>query len=120
MKKFKVYQIAVTSAQADEVNRLGSWEKAYEKFPHMKAKAEVSLSRHFKPEYSKFYTLVAEVEARGLEQVFDAMNGYPEEGVKVTHFARSHSMSVGDIAVCEGQAHFCQHFGWKEVEFNKA
>lgn len=121
--KYQVYQIPMSSRLCDEINRLGSWELAHVKFPQVKAHTEVSVngSRGYKPEFAQFYELVAEVEADTYDQVFDAMNGYPEPGVTVKALKRHVSMSVGHILVDgSGRAFICEHIGWKEVEFNKA
>ena len=53
-----------------------------------------------------------------LEQVFDAGNGYPGEGVNVVSMGRHPSMSVGDIAVSllDDDVYLCMPHGWHVLD----
>ena len=53
-----------------------------------------------------------------LEQVFDAGNGYPGEGVNVVSMGSHPSMSVGDIAVSllDDDVYLCMPHGWHVLD----
>ena len=53
-----------------------------------------------------------------LSDVFDAGNGYAQEGINVVSLQKHPSMSVGDIAVdlLENTAVMCMPAGWKELD----
>ena len=53
-----------------------------------------------------------------LSDVFDAGNGYAQEGINVVSLQKHPSMSVGDIAVdlLKNTAVMCMPAGWKELD----
>lgn len=63
------------------------------------------------------YTEVVTTEARGLEELFRAMNVV--DGDELPMKLQCRSMSVGDVAVEEdGTAWLCGMFGWNLVSFD--
>jgi hypothetical protein len=63
-----------------------------------------------------FYKEVAEVEANDFEDVFQIGNIGPEE--RITRKAPMHSVSVGDVILCEdGACKFVDKIGFGEVCF---
>ena len=56
-----------------------------------------------------------------LEDVFHVGNGYGPAGSCIQKFCRMHSVSVGDIIVCEkdGTAYMVDGEGWSNVDFQK-
>lgn len=67
----------------------------------------------------KEYTLVAEVFASSLEEVFELTNHIHHpwwENKKVKCIKQSRSTSVGDIVITPGGQHYkCEAVGWKEI-----
>ncbi len=70
----------------------------------------------FSSEYSEYWTHVADIEATGLDKVFDIGNIGPEKSI--TRYAPMRSLSVGDIIVAEnGESYMVNPFGFGAVEF---
>jgi|FreactTroBogLake_1042271.scaffolds.fasta_scaffold10448_1 hypothetical protein len=117
--KYEVFQIRLADSIYDAVNLLGR-TKASELYPDFAAESDVSFfgSKRFKPQYLKYYNKVAEVEADGLEEVFEIGNGYGDQS-KITRLARMHSVSVGDIIrVDTGRYMMVDGIGFTEVSIN--
>jgi hypothetical protein len=104
----KVYQIALTDAEIDAINRGEQTEKT-------KAYFDRSFDSTFKAENFKHYTHVATVDTRCMEQAFKSMNLW--EDTKVTKMVRAvSSMSVGDILEYNGEYFRCASFGFEPLE----
>ena len=104
----KVYQIALTDAEFDAINRGEETEKS-------KAYFGRSFDRTFKAENFQYYTHVATVDTRDLEKAFEYMNLWNSDKVqKVTRLVSS--MSVGDILELDGQLYRCASFGFTQLE----
>ena len=104
----KVYQIALTDAEIDAINRGEETEKS-------KAYFGRSFDRTFKAENFQYYTHVATVDTRDLEKAFEYMNLWNSDKVqKVTRLVSS--MSVGDILELDGQLYRCASFGFTQLE----
>ena len=87
---YKVYQINLTDDEVDTIN------KANDHFAIPKGKANMdAMVGKYDPANFKFYEHVADIDAAGLEDVFEIGNIGPEE--KITRHAPMHSLSVGDI-----------------------
>lgn len=103
----KVYQIALTDAEIDAINRGEETEKS-------KAYFGRSFDRTFKAENFQYYTHVATVDTRDLEKAFEYMNLWNSDKVqKVTRLVSS--MSVGDILELHGTKYRCASFGFEEI-----
>ncbi len=103
----KVYQIALTDAEIDAINRGEETEKS-------KAYFGRSFDRTFKAENFQYYTHVATVDTRDLEKAFEYMNLWNSDKVqKVTRLVSS--MSVGDILELDGTKFRCASFGFEEI-----
>lgn len=104
----KVYQIALTDAEIDAINRGEETEKS-------KAYFGRSFDRTFKAENFQYYTHVATVDTRDMEKAFEYMNLWNSDKVqKVTRLVSS--MSVGDILEYNGQLYRCASFGFALLE----
>ena len=117
--KYEIFQIQLADSVYDAVNLLGR-TKASELYPDFAAENDVSFygSKRFKPQYLKYYNKVAEVDADGLEEVFEIGNGYGDQS-KITRLARMHSVSVGDIIrVDTGRYMMVDGIGFTEVSIN--
>ena len=53
----------------------------------------------------------ADLPLMGLDDLYQMCNTSRPEGY------RGHSLSVSDIVVLDGQAYFCDSFGWKSISF---
>ena len=120
---FMIYQRIISKAQVDSVNRNpeSSLAKAYmglifpsEDNAQERVTAALNLGL-----YQKTMLISATVGGSvTLEQVFDAGNGYPSEGVNVVSMGRHPSMSVGDIAVSllDDDVYLCMPTGWHVLD----
>jgi hypothetical protein len=104
MKMIKVYQIQLTDAEVDALNRGEQFEKGKAYFSRM-------FDGTFKPEIFEHYTHVANVATDNMEQAFELMNLWNDE-TKVERLGRCSSMSVGDILEVDGQRFRCASFGF--------
>ena len=102
MKKYQVHQIQISDEIHDDVNRLGH-AGAAKKYPAYAAYMAMSFhgSERFDIRFLEHYTVVAEIDAEDLEQVFVIGNIGPEENI--TRIRPMHSISVGDIVELKGQ-----------------
>ena len=109
----KVYQIQLTDAEVDAINR-------DEFFPKQQAFFDRSFDSRFKTEYLQYYTHVANVHVDTMEEAFRAMNLWEDD---VNFFkidrvidAPCSSMSVGDIVEVDGELFRCASFGFEKFE----
>ena len=120
---FMIYQRPMSTAQVDAVNRHpeSSFAEAYmgllfpsEDNAQERVTAALNLGLYQKT------MLIGATDGGSvtLEQVFDAGNGYPGEGVNVVSMGRHASMSVGDIAVSllDDDAYLCMPTGWHVLD----
>ena len=106
----KVYQIALTDAEIDAINRGEETEKS-------KAYFGRSFDRTFKAENFQYYTHVADVDVTDMENAFEAMNLW-EESIyfeDVFKLGPCSSMSVGDILDVDGKLFRCASFGFDAI-----
>jgi hypothetical protein len=109
----KVYQIQLTDAEYNAINRGEHTEKT-------KAYYDRMFSDTFKAEQFKFYTHVANVHPDDpymlpMEEAFQLMNLW-EDVSKVEKLGRCSSMSVGDILEVDGKFYRCASFGFDPIE----
>lgn len=105
----KVYQIRLTDAEVDAINR-------DETFPKAKAFFSRSLESKFEAENFQYYTHVATVDTDDMEEAFRAMNLW-DEGAEVIKNGPCSSMSVGDILeLADGSKYRCASFGFTQLE----
>lgn len=105
----KVYQIRLTDAEVDAINR-------DESFPKAKAFFDRSFDRTFKAENLQYYTHVANVDTNDMEEAYSLMNLWNDES-KVERLGPCSSMSVGDILVIEcGWVYRCASMGFDKIE----
>jgi len=103
----KVYQIALTDAEIDAINRGEETEKS-------KAYFGRSFDSTFKAENFQYYTHVATVDTNDMEKAFEYMNLWNSD--KVTKMVRAvSSMSVGDILEYNGERFRCASFGFTKI-----
>jgi len=107
MKMIKVYQIRLTDAEVDAINR-------DESFPKAKAFFDRSFDRLFKAENFQFYTHVATVATDNMEEAFRAMNLW-DDAALVERLGPCSSMSVGDILEVDGELFRCASFGFDKI-----
>ncbi len=104
----KVYQIQLTNAEIDMVNDGETSAK-------IKAYFDRNFEGTFKAENFQYYTHVANVDTRDMEEAFKCMNLWHNDKVqKVTSTVSS--MSVGDILEHNGQLYRCASFGFALLE----
>ena len=104
----KVYQIQLTDAEINAVNR-------GETSPKIKAYFDRSFKDTFKCENFQYYTHVANVDVDGFEQAFRAMNLWEDDENfdRVEKLSDCYSMSVGDIvADHDDKLYRCASFGF--------
>ncbi len=109
----KVYQIQLTDAEYNAINRGEHTEKT-------KAYYDRMFDHTFKAEQFKFYTHVANVHnddpyTDDMEEAFQLMNLW-EDDSKVEKLGRCSSMSVGDILEVDGKFYRCASFGFNLIE----
>jgi len=101
----KVYQIQLTNAEIDMINDGETSDR-------IKAYFDRSFEGKFKAENFQYYTHVATVDTRDMEEAFKCMNLWHNDKVqKVTSSVSS--MSVGDILEYNGQLYYCASFGFE-------
>lgn len=105
----KVYQIRLTDAEVDAINR-------DETFPKAKAFFDREFERTFKAENFQYYTHVATVDTDDMDEAFRAMNLW-DNSAEVIKNGPCSSMSVGDILeLADGSKHRCASFGFTQLE----
>jgi hypothetical protein len=111
---YKLYQIHLTDAEVDQVNAEG-----HNSVPKQKAKLDMSFTDKVaelaSDAFSKgYYTHVSNIEAEGLEAVFEVGNIGPESAI--TRLKPMHSVSVADVVETpEGVRHVVASVGFKEL-----
>lgn len=109
----KVYQIQLSDAEVDAINR-------DESFPKAKAFFDRSFDSMFKAENFQYYTHVANVHVDSMEEAFSAMNLWDEDKnfFKIDRVigVPCSSMSVGDILEVDGELFRCASFGFDKIE----
>ena len=100
----KVFQIQLTNAEVDALNRGEEFEKGKAYFSRM-------FDGTFKPEIFEHYTHVANVKTDSMDVAFREMNLW-ENDEMVEKFGPCSSMSVGDIIEVDGQRFRCASFGF--------
>jgi hypothetical protein len=104
----KVYQIQLTNAEIDMINSGQTSDR-------IKAYFDRGFEGTFKAENFQYYTHVATVDTRDLEEAFECMNLWHNDKVqKVTSSVSS--MSVGDVLESNGQLYRCASFGFTLLE----
>lgn len=104
----KVFQIQLTDAEVDAINR-------DESFPKAKAFFDRSLDSRFKAENFQYYTHVANVDTDNMDEAFRAMNLW-DDAAEVQKLGPCSSMSVGDILEIEnGQRYRCASMGFELI-----
>jgi hypothetical protein len=113
MMKFDLYQFVLTNEMIDEVNTPDRKEYPdfYKKYMDVtwKPTAEAILAA------KEYFVKVAEIDARNFEDVFTVGNVGPEG--QINRLAPMHSISVGDVVVCDGVAKFVAPMGFDSVAF---
>ena len=111
---YKLYQIHLTEAEHNQVNAEG-----HNSVPKHKAKLDMSFTDKVaelaSDAFSKgYYTHVSNIEAEGLEDVFEVGNIGPESSIE--RLGRMHSVSVADVVETpEGVRHVVASVGFKEL-----
>ena len=111
---YKVYQIHLTEAEHNQVNAEG-----HNAVPKQKAKLDMSFTDNVavlaKQAFDAgYYTHVSNIEADGLEAVFEVGNIGPESSIE--RLGRMHSVSVADVVETpEGVRHVVASVGFKEL-----
>jgi hypothetical protein len=104
----KVYQIQLTNAEADSINRGEVNKKSQAYFSRM-------FDGKFKPEIFEHYTHVANVYTDDMEDAFRLMNLWDGSDNIVEKLGRCSSMSIGDILEMEDGTKFrCASFGFEQ------
>ena len=120
---FMIYQRIISKAQVDAVNNNpeSSLAKAYMGllFPSEdNAQERVTAALNLGLYQRTMLIGATDGGSVTLDQVFDAGNGYPGEGVNVVSMGRHASMSVGDIAVSllDDDVYLCMPTGWHVLD----
>lgn len=111
---YKLYQIHLTDAEVDQVNAEG-----HNSVPKQKLKLDMSFNDNV-AELAKeamdkgYYTHVSNIEAEGLEGVFEVGNIGPESSIE--RLAPMYSVSVADVVETpEGVRHVVASVGFKTL-----
>ena len=111
---YKVYQIHLTEAEYNKVNAEG-----HNAVPKQKAKLDMSFTDNVavlaKQAFDAgYYTHVSNIEAEGLEAVFEVGNIGPESAI--TRLKPMHSVSVADVVETpEGVRHVVASVGFEQL-----
>jgi hypothetical protein len=111
---YKLYQIHLTDAEVDQVNAEG-----HNSVPKHRLKLDMSFTDNVavlaKQAFDAgYYTHVSNIEAEGLEAVFEVGNIGPESAI--TRLKPMHSVSVADVVETpEGVRHVVASVGFKEL-----
>ena len=111
---YKLYQIQLTDQQVDKINAEG-----HNSVPKHRLKLDMSFNDNV-AELAKeamdkgYYTHVSNIEAEGLEGVFEVGNIGPESAI--TRLAPMHSVSVADVVETpEGVRHVVASVGFQQL-----
>jgi len=106
----KVYQIQLSDAEIDAINRGEETKKS-------KAYFARSFERTFSAEMFEHYTHVANVDTESMEEAFHVMNLWEGSDNIVEKLGPCSSMSVGDILELEdGSRYRCSSFGFTPLD----
>jgi len=111
---YKLYQIHLTDAEVDQVNAEG-----HNSVPKHRAKLDMSFTDKVaelaSDAFSKgYYTHVSNIEAEGLEDVFEVGNIGPESSIE--RLGKMHSVSVADVVETpEGVRHVVASVGFEQL-----
>ena len=111
---YKVYQIHLTEAEHNQVNAEG-----HNSVPKQKAKLDMSFTDNVavlaKQAFDAgYYTHVSNIEAEGLEDVFEVGNIGPESSIE--RLGKMHSVSVADVVETpEGVRHVVASVGFEQL-----
>jgi len=111
---YKLYQIHLTDAEVDQINAEG-----HNSVPKQKAKLDMSFTDNVavlaKQAFDAgYYTHVSNIEAEGLEAVFEVGNIGPESSIE--RLGRMHSVSVADVVETpEGVRHVVASVGFEQL-----
>lgn len=116
---YKVHQIQFTKQERAAINGAGDWGQAAEENTRVKTHCETSLfgAENYSPEMFTDYRHVANITAKGLEDVFEISNIGPEESIE--RLSSKHSLSVGDIVQLGGLYWMVDPCGFTEIEVPK-
>jgi len=109
----RIFQIKLTSADVDLINREGHMSSE-KNIARMNLSAGISLF----PDMHKYFTPSYDVKTDSLEQAFRLTNLWEDES-KVTRLnGSSYSTSVGDLAYNfdTGLLYRCANFGWRVID----
>ena len=111
---YKLYQIQLTDQEVDKINAEG-----HNSVPKHRLKLDMSFNDNV-AELAKqamdkgYYTHVSNIEAEGLEGVFEVGNIGPESAI--TRLGRMHSVSVADVVETpEGVRHVVASVGFEQL-----
>ena len=111
---YKLYQIQLTDQEVDKINAEG-----HNSVPKHKLKLDMSFNDNV-AELAKeamdkgYYTHVSNIEAEGLEGVFEVGNIGPESSIE--RLGRMHSVSVADVVETpEGVRHVVASIGFQQL-----
>ena len=111
---YKLYQIKLTEAEYNKINAEG-----HNAVPKHKAKLDMSFTDNVAVLARQamdlgYYTHVSNIEADGLEDVFEVGNIGPEENIE--RLAPMHSVSVADVVETpEGVQHVVASIGFEQL-----
>jgi hypothetical protein len=111
---YKLFQIKLTEAEYNKVNAEG-----HNSVPKQVAKLDMSFADNIadlaSDAFSKgYYTHVSNIEAEGLEDVFEVGNIGPESSIE--RLAPMHSVSVADVVETpEGVRHVVASVGFEQL-----
>lgn len=105
-----IYQIQLTNEQYNAVN-------ANEKVPAFEVKCKASMGK-FDASNFEFYDLAYTVYTSDLEKAFEWTNLWNNQPAVDVIGDRTHSSSVGDIFVLNGEWFICAMMGFEKIEIN--
>lgn len=119
LNMYWVYQIQTNQFLADKINHLGreAARELRECVPYfVKMDLMFHGSKAYTPEAKQHFNVVAEVEARDLDEVFELMNLWDNEERIYPVSDRMHSLSVGDIIFDGTEWHMVDNSGFTTIE----
>ena len=111
---YKLYQIQLTDQEVDKINAEG-----HNSVPKHRLKLDMSFNDNVaelaSDAFSKgYYTHVSNIEAEGLEGVFEVGNIGPESSIE--RLGKMHSVSVADVVETpEGVRHVVASVGFEQL-----
>jgi len=113
--KYKIFQIHLTDEEVDKINQFESHLVVAKQVVRMKLLSVDKVAEKAKEALAEnFYDHVANIEAEGLESVFEIGNVGPEENIE--RFGPMSSISVGDVIEDEEENKFAvAMFGFEQL-----